>query len=94
MKAKQRTVTATEFKMKCLWPSAHRRSDYEMRTARGPLVPVAAEASKVREIHGEDALKFRPPVRPNPHKPIDNTRPLGRKNEKYFVDTHAAKPSS
>lgn len=92
MKTKEKTVTATEFKVKCLWILDHLGPGGVVITKRGRpvarVMPVRSEVSRVREVGGEEALKFRRPVRPNPRepsRPIDNSKLIGALKDEVVV---------
>ena len=92
MKTKEKTVTATEFKVKCIWILEHLGPGGVVITKRGRpvarVMPVTPDTSDVREVRGEDALKFPRPVRPNPHEPsgpVDNSKLFGSMKGKIKI---------
>lgn len=92
MKTKEKTVTATEFKVKCLWILDHLGPGGVVITKRGRpvarVMPLIPERADVREVSGEDAPTFRVPVRPNPRGPsgpIDNSKLIGALKDEVVV---------
>jgi antitoxin (DNA-binding transcriptional repressor) of toxin-antitoxin stability system len=92
MKTKDKTVSAAEFKVKCLWILDHLKPEGVVITKQGRavarVIPMISETPKVRQVRGKDALKFRRQARANssrPSGPVDNSKLIGALKDEVLV---------